>query len=333
MREKTDRPFISIAGAAPSIQVVTPVLPEDLSEAEAIDVQRGFVDQVSALIPQPRRITWYYTPMALRFSDHLASDVCVYDCMDELSAFKNAPSELAEMERALFRRADIVFTGGASLYDVKRALHPSIHLFPSSIDAAHFAQARQPAADPPDHAGIPHPRVGFFGVIDERLDLDLVAQTAAAMPDVHFVMIGPIVKIDPARVPQADNLHWLGSKSYFELPSYLAHWDAGWMPFALNEATRFISPTKTPEFLAAGLPVASTAIVDVVRSYGPEKLVAIADADDMEATLRSMLAQPRHHRLAEVDSFLAKTSWDQTWEAMAERIAETAMANGLQRRA
>ncbi|RWO94962.1 MAG: glycosyltransferase family 1 protein, partial [Mesorhizobium sp.] len=159
----------------------------------------------------------------------------VYDCMDELSAFKNAPAELQQMEKALFQRADVVFTGGQSLYEAKRSLHKSIFPFPSSIDVAHFHKAREPGDDPVDQTDIPHPRVGFFGVIDERLDIEMIAQAAAAMPEVHFVMLGPVVKIDPLSLPRASNLHWLGAKSYADLPRYLRHWSAGWMPFALNE--------------------------------------------------------------------------------------------------
>ena len=177
----------------------------------------------------------------------------------------------------LFERADLVFTGGYSLYEVKRRRHPNVFAFPSSVDAAHFRQARAGRPDPADQRDIPQPRIGFFGVIDERMDLDLVAHAAAEMPEAQFVMLGPVAKIDPASLPRAANLHWLGGKSYGELPDYLANWSAGWMPFALNAATRFISPTKTPEFLAAGLPLVSTAVPDVVRGYAGNGLVAIAD--------------------------------------------------------
>ncbi|MFA6154203.1 glycosyltransferase family 1 protein [Mesorhizobium sp.] len=305
---------------SPSIKVVTPVLPLGTGEADAIAAQRRFVDGLVAFAPRDLLTTWYYTPMALRFSDHLSCDVCVYDCMDELSAFKNAPAELVLMEKRLLERADIVFTGGQSLYEAKRGMHGSIFPFPSSINVMHFHQARGPGNDPFDQLQIPHPRVGYFGVIDERLDVDLVMSTAMAMPDVHFVMIGPVVKIDPGSLPKAANIYWLGGKDYTELPAYLGHWDAGWMPFALNAATRYISPTKTPEFLAAGVPLVSTAIVDVVRTYGAEGLVDIVDAQDVEAKLRSLLARPRDALLARVDAYLAGMSWESTWAAMAGHI-------------
>jgi glycosyltransferase involved in cell wall biosynthesis len=315
------RPFLRDTEQTQGLHVLTPVLPEGTTASQAIHLQRKLLNNALAAINYDRLIMWYYTPMALPFSDHLESDVCVYDCMDELSAFKNAPRELVQMERLLLQRADMVFTGGQSIYEAKRRLHKSIHPFPSSIDVAHFHKARKPTKDPVDQAAIPHPRVGFAGVIDERLDITLVAATAARMPDVQFVMIGPVVKIDPADLPRLPNIHWLGSKSYAELPTYMSNWDMGWMPFALNEATRYISPTKTPEFLAAGLPVVSTAIVDVVRSYGAQGLVQIADGEDMEAKLREALGNPKDLLRKSVDAYLSNMSWDQTWSAMSSHLS------------
>ncbi|RUW61235.1 glycosyltransferase [Mesorhizobium sp. M7A.F.Ca.US.008.03.1.1] len=318
--EDLPQPQMRTSEASPNILILTPVLPLGASAAKSDAVQRRFVQQIIASMPYSRLIAWYYTPMALRFTEFLDPDICVYDCMDELSAFKNAPPELGQMEKALLRRADLVFTGGLSLFETKRHLHHAIFPFPSSIDVKHFHTARRSGTEPADQAGIQHPRVGYFGVIDERLDVELVAQAAETMPDVQFVMLGPVVKIDPATLPTAENLHWLGSKAYCDLPDYLRHWDAGWMPFALNEATRFISPTKTPEFLAAGLPVISTAVVDVVRSYGAAGLVEIADSDDLETKLRSILSRPRETFLPQVDAYLADMSWEKTWSAMTAHI-------------
>jgi glycosyltransferase involved in cell wall biosynthesis len=332
--ENVAKPFMRATEPASAIRVLTPVLPEGTGSAHAIDMQRMLVDRALASVQFDHLVLWYYTPMALPFTDHIEADVCVYDCMDELSAFKNAPRELMQLERLLMQRADVVFTGGQSIYEAKRRLHKSIHPFPSSIDVAHFHKARKPSADPADQHAIPHPRIGYFGVIDERLDTKLVAQAAAAMPDVQFIMLGPVVKISPAELPKASNIHWLGSKSYSELPSYMAHWDAGWMPFALNEATRYISPTKTPEFLAAGLPVVSTAIVDVVRTYGAMGLVQIADAEDIEEKLREALGNPKDLLRKTVDSYLSTMSWDQTWNAMSNHVAKaSSLRNVVQLRA
>jgi UDP-galactopyranose mutase len=268
--------------------------------------------------------------MFMPVAGQLPADAVVYDCMDELSAFRGAPPAMLEMERHLLARADLVFTGGRSLFEAKRGRHHAVHLFPSSIDARHFGRARHGLPEPAALTPLPHPRIGFFGVVDERMDLALVAALAALRPHWSFCMIGPVAKIDPAALPRAANIHWLGARDYRDLPAHLAHFDAGFMPFALNESTRFISPTKTPEFLAAGLPVVSTPVTDVVRDYGPQPgapgLVEIArDAPAMAARLEELLHRPRDAWLARVDARLAAQSWDRTWAQM-DTLLRAAMA-------
>ncbi len=302
------------------VTVIQPVLPHGTSPEAAIDWQRTVVDVLVEKAAGPV-ILWFYTPMALPFARHVAADVVVFDKMDELSAFHNPPPQLLALEQELIDRADVVFTGGASMHEAAADRHANIHCFPSSIDAAHFAVARDGGDEPADQARIPDPRVGFFGVIDERFDIALLRATAALAPTMQFVMIGPVVKIDPATLPQAANIHWLGGKTYAELPAYLAGWKIGWMPFAINEATKFISPTKTPEFLAAGLPVVSTAIRDVVRPYGEAGLVEIAStAEETLAAFARVLLRPQRDWLAAVDAQLAKGSWDRTWAGMKAEI-------------
>jgi hypothetical protein len=301
------------------VRIVTPILRPDMDSADRTEASRALLDR--ALPPGAEiDVAWYYSPMMLEISRHLQPDVTVYDCMDELSAFLHAPAELRALEAELMARADLVFTGGLSLFDARKNRHPSVHCFPSSIDREHFGRARLKQPDPEAQAHIPHPRVGFFGVIDERMDLDLVERTAREAPELHFVMLGPVVKIDPERLPRLPNIHWLGKQSYEDLPKFLAHWDVGWMPFALNDATRFISPTKTPEFLAAGVPLVSTPVRDVVRSWGIDGLVRIASADTMVMSLRAELRGLRPTRKAQIEAALAAGSWDRTWGAMADLI-------------
>ncbi len=259
-------------------------------------------------------ILWYYTPLALAFSSHLRPVATVYDCMDELSAFKGAAAELPAMEQVLLRRADVVFTGGQSLFEAKRHQHGNIHALPSSVDVPHFAAARQLGDIQPDQRHLAAPRLGFFGVLDERLDLDLLAALADARPAWQLVMVGPVVKIDPDSLPRRDNIHYLGPKSYAELPAYLAGWDVALLLFARNAATRFISPTKTPEYLAAGKPVVSTSIRDVVTPYGDLELVRIADQPlEFVRACEQALAEPAGPRMAVADAFLQSMSWDRTW--------------------
>jgi UDP-galactopyranose mutase len=270
-------------------------------------------------------VLWYYTPMAMEFTRDLTPRAVVYDCMDELSAFAGAPAVMRDREQELLARADVVFTGGQTLYESKRHSHSNVHAFPSSVDVEHFARGRVKQQDPDDQAGIPHPRLGFFGVVDERMDLDLLRQLSAARPDWHLVIVGPVVKIDPSVLPVAANIHYLGPKQYDELPSYLAGWDVALLPFARNDATRFISPTKTPEYLAAGKPVVSTSIRDVVRPYGTQGLARIADQpDEFVVAVEAALAEDSAERLRQVDAFLTQTSWDGTWTRM-YRLVNAAM--------
>jgi glycosyltransferase involved in cell wall biosynthesis len=318
-----DQAWLSISRRECGVWVIVPHLPKGVSEARAIVLQKQLLDHLFEVCSIENYIFWYYTPMALAFTEHLQPLATVYDCMDELSAFRGAPPALQQREAQLFKLANLVFTGGQSLYEAKRHQHPSVYAFPSSIDANHFSQARELSDDPGDQASIPHPRLGFYGVIDERMDLDLVDGIAEAHPDWHLVLIGPVVKIDPAALPQRSNIHYLGGKSYVELPRYLAGWDVALLPFARNESTRFISPTKTPEYLAAGKPVVSTSIRDVVRPYGELGLVEIADTV-AEFVAAVEVAMQKAHQDPDwqnrVDAFLAQTSWDKTWANMSHLI-------------
>ena len=305
------------------VYVVVPQLPDGLRSEIAINaVMKEMTYRLFLEHGIDEYVFWYYTPMALSFTSHFNPIATVYDCMDELSAFKDAPTSLTTFEKELFRRVDLVFTGGQSLYEAKRNQHRAVYAFPSSIDASHFGKARTTATDPADQADIPHPRLGFFGVIDERFDRELLDQVASRRPDWNFVMIGPVVKIDPETLPKHPNIHYLGGKKYDELPAYLAGWDIALLLFARNESTRFISPTKTPEYLAAGKPVISTSIRDVVRPYGDLKLVEIADTpDEFIHAAEKIRSRPNDAEwLARVDSFLANVSWDKTWKQMSDLI-------------
>ena len=301
-----------------NIQIVVAHLPHGLSPQESDALQIELLNAFFAEKKLDRFIFWYYTPMALEITRQLKPVLTVYDCMDELSAFKGASPRLRELEAELFQKADLVFTGGQSLYESKMNQHPEVYAFPSSIDKAHFAQARQQVTEPADQAGIPHPRLGFYGVLDERFDIELLRGISALRPDWHFVMVGPVVKIDPADLPQAENIHYLGGKSYQELPVYLSGWEVALLLFARNESTRYISPTKTPEYLAAGKPVVSTSIRDVVRPYGDAGLVHIADTpqDFVAAIEKALLQNNDQEWLAKTDEFLSGISWDTTWQNM-----------------
>ena len=306
--------------AEQDVIALRPRVPREWDEAKRTAALREMLDMLIATQGGGAPVLWFYTPMMFAFARHVEAAAVVYDCMDELSAFRFASPDLSRLEGDLLQRADLVFTGGLSLFEAKRGEHDNIHPFPSSVDVEHFEQARLGRlGEPADQANIPHPRFGFYGVIDERLDLDLVRAVAAARPDWNFVMVGPVVKIDPMMLPRSANIHYLGGKSYDALPAYLAGWDVALMPFAINAATRFISPTKTPEYLAAGRPVVSTPIADVVRRYGELEGVAVgATSDEYTEACGAMLrlaAKPQSWR-PQADALLAEQSWDDTFGRM-----------------
>ena len=333
-----EEPTAAEAGCGESLDIVqdagvtvaTPRLPADLSAADATKALTRLLEGLVAERGVERPIAWYYTPMMLEFSRGLAERAAavVYDCMDELSNFKFAPERLRQLERDLVGLADLVVTGGYSLYEAKRGWHANIHPFPSSVDRTHFGKARAlvEADAPADQAALPHPRLGFYGVIDERMDLKLIGELADAHPEWSIVMVGPVVKVDPVDLPTRPNIHYLGGKSYAELPSYLAGWDVALAPFAINESTRFISPTKTPEYLAGGKPVVSTGIVDVRRHYGELEAVCVADTHaafiaGCENALVLAKSKTSSWREA-VDEALAELSWDKTYTRMAALVDE-----------
>jgi UDP-galactopyranose mutase len=317
------KPEFRISEKGAGLYIVVPHLSPGTDAAAVAPLLQQLLDVFITRINMLKTLFWYYTPMALQFSSHLSPVATVFDCMDELSAFQFAPPELLELETMLLLKADIVFTGGNSLYQYKKSRHHNIHLFPSSIDQEHFRKARSMTNDPEDQQSIPHPRFGFAGVIDERFDITLIDTVAGRHPDWHFVLLGPVVKIDPCTLPTHPNIHYLGARSYEQLPAYLSFWDIALIPFADNAATRFISPTKTPEYLSAGLPVISTPIKDVVDTYGVNGMVAIVtNADEFEHQANNILKRPgRRERMAVTDRFLAKSSWEKTYYDMQNLIA------------
>ena len=299
----------------PNVRLVVPHIPEGMPDDAREATLARLLDAHLAAVRGPI-IAWYYTPMMLPFSRNITPDVTVYDAMDELSKFKFAPEHLLAYEQELIDRSDIVFTGGSSLFEAKKDRHDHVHCFPSSVDRAHFAKARSRLFDPADQEDLPRPRLGFYGVIDERFDIELLDKVAGMRPDWSFVMVGPVVKISEEDLPKRPNIHYLGSRTYDQLPAYLSGWDVALMPFAMNESTEFISPTKTPEYLAGGKPVVSAPVKDVVRHYGQLESVGIAStAEEFVAACEAALELSRNPGsgwLAEADLLLSASSWDTT---------------------
>ncbi len=314
---------------APNITVCQPHtnVPHYGFHDDQIPVLQGLL---SDLVPEGERpVVWFYTPMALPLLQGLDPALVVYDCMDELSAFKNPPKQLLQRESALLNIADLVFTGGPSLYEAKKNRHPNAHCFSSSVDAAHFRQALDAAISHPEQAHVAGPRLGFYGVIDERFDTGLVREMAAAHPEWQIVLVGPVVKIDPAELPRAENVHYMGQRGYQLLPKFLAGWDVCLLPFAMNESTKFISPTKVLEYMAAEKPSVSTPITDVKVPYGDVVAIAETPAEYIAACER-MLAQSAEENAAmakRMREVVANTSWDKTAARMHELISNAVPGN------
>lgn len=283
-------------------------------------------------------VTWVYTPMALPLAEAISSDCLIYDCMDELASFKDAPAQLRQREDSLMRVADLVLTGGPSLFQAKHQKNPNVHCLPSAVDAGHFCIGRLvPGCDQAGEADrlqghLGRPRLGFFGVIDERLDVSLLADLADAHPEWQIVMAGPVVKIDAARLPQRANIHWLGMQPYERLPYLLAGWDLCLMPFALNESTRFISPTKTLEYMAGDKPVISTPIQDVIALYGKAVEVAFGGNQAFVQACERVLAEhagAREDRKREMRDAVSTYSWDRSANGVHELLVLALAASAV----
>lgn len=316
----TEIPRLHLRETSENVLIVVPYLPSAMSQDQMREALNDLVDD---LIYEEEIIDFtlmYYTPMALAFTSHLKPHTVIFDCIDEISQFQEPAVEIRKYEKELMKKADLVFTAGMSLYEARKSQHHNIHPLPSSIDFHHFSQARGRMIEPDDQVNIPHPRIGFYGVIDERFNLELLMQIADLKPDYQFIVIGPVRKIDPEILPRRSNIHYLGKKDYHALPLYLAGWDCAMMPFALNEATKYICPTKTPEFLAAGKPVVSTSIKDVIHPYGYQNLVYIADTpeDFIDAMDLAMEERKLPEWMDRVDHYLKDNSWDKTFKKMAE---------------
>jgi UDP-galactopyranose mutase len=319
--------YMEVKQCSSGVYYVTPHLPKQLSLENTHRALAQLINELMEQFEIHSYINWYYTPMALPFTEHLSPLAIVYDCMDELSHFKGADPLISQREKELFKQADVVFTGGESLYRHKKKSHSNVHAFPSSVDYAHFSQGQKGMDEPDDQAQIPHPRIGFYGVIDERFDIPLIEGLARKRPDWHIVLIGPVVKIDPSSLPRFSNIHYLGQKKYEDLPQYLSGWDVSILPFAKNDSTKYISPTKTLEYMAAHKPIVSTSIEDVVDPFQKLELVRIADTiDTFNQAIEEALSENTQDRVEKAEAYLKEVSWDKTLQRM-RHLVEEALKN------
>jgi len=323
---------LALSVPEPRVYRAVPMLPAsfrgeyDASIAEIRELVRREIAPGGTLAGSfVRPVQWFYTPMpAPAMIGAFDERAVVYDCMDELSKFRFAPRELVDRERYLMAQSDVVFTGGYALSQSKAKYHANVHFFGCGVDIGHFASARSADLElPRELAALERPVIGYYGVIDERIDYDLLRHLAQALPHAELVMVGPVVKVDPSELPQAPNIHWLGQRQYAELPAHVKGFDVCLMPFALNEATEYINPTKTLEYMAAGKPIVSTAVSDVVHNFTP--VVAVARSpEEFVAAVRSAIEAPSAEMIARGLEQARANSWESIVARM-ERIIRDAM--------
>ena len=307
-------PRLELSLPQPRVHRAVPLLPASFRgayDASIAEIRELVRRHIAADGPSARPIHWFYTPMpAPAMIGAFDERAVVYDCMDELSKFRFAPRELVDRERYLMAQADVVFTGGYRLWQSKSKYHANVHFFGCGVDVAHFASARSANLQlPREIAALEKPVIGYYGVIDERIDYDLLGHLAESLPEAALVMVGPVVKVDPSELPQAPNIYWLGQRQYAELPAHVKGFDVCLMPFALNEATEYINPTKTLEYMAAGKPIVSTAVSDVVHNFTP--VVAVAHSpQEFVTAVRAAIEAPSAELIARGLEQARANSWE-----------------------
>ncbi len=326
-----ERPYLAPQPRVAGVDVVRPIFPKALLDTPGHsykELWRGLLPEVLAMAGS-NTIMWVFSPLA----DYLVEAakphtvLAVYDCMDDLASFKDGTAEMRDREARLLAQADLVFTGGRSMYESRKNRHPRVHCFPSGVDIDHYRAVNDPATLLPDAvASVAQPRLGYFGVLDERIDWLLIAEIAERRPDWQWILVGPTAKVEESDLPTAPNIHYLDQQQYRDLPAFLKSFDIATMPFALNDATRYISPTKTLEYLAGGKPVISTSVPDVVAEYS--NIVEIVDGPDawIAAIERILSAPPEWlvERLQRAKERLDQSTWDsiaeRMWGLMSERL-------------
>jgi glycosyltransferase involved in cell wall biosynthesis len=319
-----ERPRLQIEKVLPNVHVAQPHL-----SASAWETRESLERETRKLLRESLgglfgrlfsgAVHWVYSPLlAFQIDAFRKPAAVVYDCMDELTSFAFAPPELREREARLLERADLVLAGGHELYLAKKDRHSNVHAFGCGVEFEHFAKAGEIRTLPDDLAVIPAPRLGYVGVVDERLDYALIEKVARENADWSVVLIGPVVKVDPASLPRLPNVHYLGARPYAVLPDYLAGFEVCLMPFAMNDASRYINPTKTLEYLSTGKPVVSTPVRDVVRRFSD--VVHVADANSFAARIREILGGDRLDASRGLEIARA-SSWEETVAHMEALVA------------
>ncbi|MBI2513558.1 MAG: glycosyltransferase [Opitutae bacterium] len=256
-------------------------------------------------------VLWFNDPMAvIAFAGHCGERAIVYDCMDELAQFAGAPPQLRDRERELLLKADVVFCGGRKMRDKRKPYNAHCYFYGTGVDSEHFGQARSESlAVDPAVAALPGKVLGYFGVIDERIDYELLARLADALSRCSIALVGPTAKVDAAALPQRKNLHWLGRRDYADLPAITKGFSVCLMPFARNAATEFINPTKALEYMATGRPIVATAIDEVRTNFGNVCRIA-RSVGEFIAFCSDELERPSRLRVRRGLQLAAQNTWE-----------------------
>jgi glycosyltransferase involved in cell wall biosynthesis len=261
-----------------------------------------------------RPITYTFVPASVWAAGSLGEERLVYHCVDDFGAFEGASPAIVRYEEELCRRADAVIACSQPLYESRRRWNPNTFLVRHGVEHAHFARALDPQlAEPADLAAIPHPRIGFHGLIAEWVDLRLMRKVADAMPDAHVVLIGQANRA-LRELEGAPNMHHLQRKPYAELPAYCKGMDVAVLPFAPGPLTKASNPLKLREYLSAGLPVVATDIPEA-RALVPAGIRVAHDDDDFLAQISAALRAPGP------DAARSARMAGETWDAKAEDVA------------
>ena len=308
----TNEPRLYIKTADAKLNIIVPYLPNGLSDSEVNTSMRLMLDELLLDEDIENFTTFYYSPKPLIYSSHLKPSLIFFDCMDDERLLSN---------NELINKSNYIFTSSQSLHEDNSSHQYNLHLLPDSFEFAHFEKSRVLLNEPHDQINIPHPRIGYYGVVDEKFNLKLLDKMSDLRPEFQFIIMGPVVGIDSSTLPKKPNIHYLGKKDFQSLPFYLSSWDCAFMPYAHNDATRFTSPTKTAELLASGTPVVSTSIFNVVHPYADAKLIHIADHPEhfvecIEKAINESNYDPEW--LERVDQFLEGKSWDSTFKQIAD---------------
>lgn len=336
--EEKNQPRMQITHVSESLIVARPLLSPRTGDAQKdaeIDKTNGtawqrLLDTLVHSLGWKNLVHWFYTPMAAPARGIYDPVAVCYDCMDELANFKGAPEGLKQKEADLMAAADVVFTGGPSMYQARRDKHANVHLFNSGVDVEHFGKALAEETAVPTDIALLHPVLLYYGVIDERMGWNNLAALADTHPDWSVVLVGPLAKITDADLLKRPNLVYTGQRGYDDLPGYLKGCDVALVPFALSDATRFLSPTKTLEYFAARKPVVSTPILDIVEHYADAARIA-ATPSEFVRQCEAALAEDNTARLDAGERHARSQTWDKIVERMRDLLDE-AVARNLHRK-